>query len=127
MGQNEAALKEVALESDESTRLVVQAEVLHALGRKAESDSALRTMAAKFADVYPAGLAEAYAYRGEPDPAFKWLEHARVVRDPEAWLSNISPFLAPLHKDPRWLPYLRSVGIAPEQLAKLKFEVKLPG
>jgi len=127
MGQKQAALEEAALESDESARLVVQAEALHALGRKAESDTALATMAAKYADVYPAGLAEAYAYRGEPDLAFRWLEHAYAVHDPETPASNVLPLMAPLHKDPRWLPFLRKVGIAPEQLAKVKFEVKLPG
>jgi len=33
---------------------------------------------------------------------------------------------ANVHKDPRWLPFLRKVGKAPEQLAKIKFEPRLP-
>ena len=31
-----------------------------------------------------------------------------------------------IHADPRWLPFLRKIGKAPEQLAKIEFEVKLP-
>jgi hypothetical protein len=31
-----------------------------------------------------------------------------------------------IHADPRWLPYLRKIGKAPEQLAKIEFKVTLP-
>jgi hypothetical protein len=31
-----------------------------------------------------------------------------------------------LHQDPRWLPFLRKLGKASEQLATIKFDVKLP-
>jgi len=31
-----------------------------------------------------------------------------------------------LHDDPRWLPFLREIGKAPEQLAKIEFKVALP-
>ena len=31
-----------------------------------------------------------------------------------------------IHDDPRWLPFLRKLGKAPEQLAKIEFKVTLP-
>ena len=31
-----------------------------------------------------------------------------------------------IHPDPRWLPFLRNVGYAPEQLAQIPFKVRLP-
>jgi hypothetical protein len=31
-----------------------------------------------------------------------------------------------IHGDPRWLPLLRKVGYAPEQLRKIEFKVTLP-
>jgi hypothetical protein len=31
-----------------------------------------------------------------------------------------------IHADPRWLPFLRKIGKAPEQLAKIEFKVTLP-
>ena len=37
------------------------------------------------------------------------------------------PEFAQIHNDPRWLPFLRKLGKAPEQLAAIKFDVKLPG
>jgi hypothetical protein len=33
---------------------------------------------------------------------------------------------ASIQSDPRWLPFLRKVGQAPEQMAKIRFELKLP-
>ena len=33
------------------------------------------------------------------------------------------PTLASLHSDPRWLPLLRRLSMAPEQLAAIKFDV----
>ena len=31
-----------------------------------------------------------------------------------------------IHADPRWLAFLRKLGKAPEQLAKIEFKVTLP-
>ena len=31
-----------------------------------------------------------------------------------------------IHGDARWLPFLRKIGKAPEQLAKIEFKVTLP-
>ena len=38
----------------------------------------------------------------------------------------VEPAVRELHEDPRWLPFLRKIGKAPEQLAAIKFDVKLP-
>jgi len=34
--------------------------------------------------------------------------------------------LANLHGEPRWLPFLESIGKSPAQLAAIPFEVTLP-
>jgi len=36
------------------------------------------------------------------------------------------PLFDKIHSDPRWLPFLRKIGKAPEQLAQIKFKVTLP-
>ena len=71
-------------------------------------------------------IACVFAYRGESDRAFEWLQKAVVTRDSS--LSNLPMelFLRNLHDDPRWLPFLRKLGKAPEQLAAIKFELKVP-
>lgn len=35
--------------------------------------------------------------------------------------------LQKLHGGPRWLPFLKSIGQAPEQLATFEFDVEPPG
>ena len=38
----------------------------------------------------------------------------------------LEPMFVNLHSDPRWLTFLREHGMAPEQVAKIKFDVKVP-
>ena len=71
-------------------------------------------------------IATDFAYRGERDRAFQWLDKAFQYRDPSLGSVALYPTFANLHSDPRWLPFLRKIGIAPEQLAAIKFDVKVP-
>ena len=41
-------------------------------------------------------------------------------------LSQRDEMFENIHSDPRWLPFLRKLGRAPEQLAKIQFKVTLP-
>ncbi len=65
-------------------------------------------------------------FRGEADRAFEWLDKAVTYND--SGLAEIvnQPQYANIHDDPRWLPYLESIGKSPEQLAAIEFNVSLP-
>ena len=41
-------------------------------------------------------------------------------------VDNPQDIVARIHDDPRWSPFLESIGRSPEQLAAIKFEVTLP-
>ena len=93
--------------------------VYHALGRTAEADAALARLTALSATADPFRLAEVYAYRGEADESFRWLEIAARPIDRESgllpaarelWEMQASPLLAPLHADPRWVAWVRGSG-----------------
>jgi hypothetical protein len=62
-------------------------------------------------------LAEIFAFDGEVERAFEWLERARDQRDPglSALLGN--PLLRSLHGDPRWAALLQSLGLPPRTAA----------
>ena len=60
-------------------------------------------------------IALAYAYRGEMDPAFEWLERAYVQRDPGLGMMKISTPLWKMHDDPRWQPFNRSPALLSEK------------
>ena len=55
-------------------------------------------------------IAEAFAWRGENERSFEWLERAYVQRDPGLGHTFTDPFFAPLHEDPRWPLFLRKMG-----------------
>jgi TolB-like protein len=68
------------------------------------------------------GLSMACHAPGQPaasDSALDWL-----IKRPEP--GGLAYNIANLHHDPRWLPFLRKLGQAPEQLAAIKFDVTLP-
>jgi tetratricopeptide (TPR) repeat protein len=87
----------------------------HALGRERESDEAMARMI-EFERVVSAQIAAAYASRGDADATFEYLEKA--ARYGDSGLSEIHSgrMFDFLRDDPRWLPFLESIGLAPAQL-----------
>jgi TolB-like protein/DNA-binding winged helix-turn-helix (wHTH) protein/Tfp pilus assembly protein PilF len=83
-------------------------------GRLAEADAALKRLAAQRGDTMDSiRLAEVYAFRGMSDEAFASLQSERGVLEQAKDLARpqirhfqvelrVSPFLKPLHADPRW-------------------------
>jgi TolB-like protein/DNA-binding winged helix-turn-helix (wHTH) protein/Tfp pilus assembly protein PilF len=83
-------------------------------GRLADADAALKRLAAQSGDTMDSiRLAEVYAFRGLSDEAFAALqERNEMLKRPKDWElpriwnfqdeMRLSPFLKPLHADPRW-------------------------
>jgi TolB-like protein/Tfp pilus assembly protein PilF len=125
-GDAREALTEVEQETDEQLRLPVLAMTYHSLGRTADSDAALAELVRKYEGTSAFPIATVLAYRGEADRAFEWLDKAVRYHDTLVGTLAVYPSLASLHSDPRWLPFLRKLGMAPEQLAAIKFDVTVP-
>ena len=66
------------------------------------------------------------AYRGEADRAFEWLDKAVRYKDPGLTQISTQIEFTNIHKDPRWLPFLESIGKSPAQLNAIQFKVTLP-
>ena len=124
-GEPQAALDEAQKEPKEVQRLLGLTIVYHTLDRKAESDAALATVIKEYPD-WPYNIAYALAWRNERDRAFEWLYKAAAQYDPGLVEMVPEPLFTNLHEDPRWLPFLRKLGMAPEKLAAIKFDVKVP-
>jgi len=125
-GEAKGALAEIEQETSEAWKMIGLPMAYHALGRKADSDAALAALIAKYEKDAPLNIAYVYAFRGEADQAFAWLDKAIEYGDPG--ISEIVPenLFDKIHADPRWLPFLRKIGKAPDQLAKIEFKVTLP-
>lgn len=124
-GRAQLALAEMKLESFEPFRLFGLALAHHSLGEKAQSDAALAETVAKYSKDAAYNIAYIHAWRGEADEAFQWLDKAIEYKDSGLPMVAIEPLFSSLKDDPRWLPFLRKQGKAPEQLDAIRFEVPL--
>jgi tetratricopeptide (TPR) repeat protein len=111
-GRGEEALAQAQQEAEEWARLLAQAIIHHAAGRRAESEAARQELIAKHHVDAAYQVALAYAARGDVDLAFAWLERAYVQRDPGLSEMKTDPLLSSLHNDPRWGAFLRKMGFA---------------
>jgi tetratricopeptide (TPR) repeat protein len=125
-GDAKGALAEIEQETSEIYKMIGLPMAYHALGRKADSDAALAALIAKYEKGAPSNIAGVYAYCGEADKAFVWLDKAVEYGDGGLGEIVTDNLFDKIHADPRWLPFLRKVGKAPEQLAKIEFKVTLP-
>jgi TolB-like protein len=114
----EEAANEAQADAGEWARLLIVSCARWAQKRVQESDAALNELIKNEAELAAFQIAETYAYRGDRDRAFEWLERARRQRDPG--LGNLlkDPLLENLRGDPRWNTFLHTMGLADDQLKK---------
>ena len=85
--------------------------VSYAMGRKAESDAALKRAIEHNAEEWPSAIARVYAFRGERDDAMKWFERAYAVKDEDLYLIRGDPLTKKLEGDPRYQAFLRKMNL----------------
>ena len=125
-GEPEAALEEIADEPDEEYRVKVTALAQYELGRHAEHQASFRELRERWGDVWPSEIAQVYAWKGEADAAFQWLDRAIAQNEDGLDQQYLHPYYEPIRDDPRWREFLERTGTAPEQLAAIDFDVPLP-
>ncbi len=110
-GDAQAALVAMEQETHDVSRLLGIAVVRHTLGDTGASDAALQELIDEHAEGSAYQIAVAYAFRGEIDHAFYWLEQAYDIRDSGLTSILITRWLSNLHDDPRWEPFLNKIGL----------------
>jgi len=58
-------------------------------------------------------VAETFAFFGETEKSFEWLERARILHDPGIIWSRRDPFLASILADPRYRAFLQQMAMPP--------------
>jgi len=125
-GDAEAALAEIEQEPYEVFRLIGLPLAYHDLGREAEYESALDELIEKVGPLSPYDVGSVFAYCGDADRAFEWLDKSVAANDGGSIVILVDRLFANVHSDPRWLPLLRKIGKAPDQVDKIDFKVALP-
>jgi TolB-like protein/class 3 adenylate cyclase/Tfp pilus assembly protein PilF len=114
-GKFEEAVTEANKDSAEWAKYLIVTCARSSQKKAPESDAALEQLK-KLGETAAYQVGEALAWRGEKDQAFSWLERARQQRDPGLAGLGKDPLLENLRTDPRWQPFLQSVGMSEEQL-----------
>jgi TolB-like protein/Tfp pilus assembly protein PilF len=110
-GNPQQALAEIEKEPLAWAKLTGQALVYHALGREQDSRAALASLIAKNHADAGYQIAQVYAYRGESDKSFEWLEHAYAQRDPGLAEIKTDPLLKILRHNPRFTELLKKMRL----------------
>jgi TolB-like protein/tetratricopeptide (TPR) repeat protein len=83
----------------------------YALGRQADSDAALAWLTREHASDHAFWIAQAHAFRGEIDDAFRWLDRAYEQKDAQLYRMKGDPMLKRLAADPRYHAFLRKMKL----------------
>jgi len=83
----------------------------HTLGHAAKSEAALQVEIADHAKGGAYQIAEVYAWRGEADKAFEWLERGFDQHDGGLSFLRIDPLFAAVRNDPRYAALVRKLGL----------------
>ena len=125
-GDFEQAMENYALEPDLEWRAKGTIMALHRLGRIEEFDTGFEDFKNRWGEQWPSEVAHVYAWIGNNDAAFEWLDKAVIQNEEGLNQQYYQPLLRSLHDDPRWAEFReRTIG-SEEQLSAIVFEVNIP-
>lgn len=124
-GDAEGALTEFEKETDDGFRTKGMALAFHDLGEIDRHEALLADFESRWGARWPSGVARAYAYVDRNDQAFHWLDRAIETGDAGLTYHIRQPLFQPVRDDPRWDVALRRVGLSPEQIEGIDFDIPL--
>ncbi|HYV26069.1 MAG TPA: tetratricopeptide repeat protein [Candidatus Eisenbacteria bacterium] len=110
-GNGAAALREAQLEPNEGYRRFELALAHYARGDRSAADAALAELIAKDRNFLAYQIAEVYAWRGEKDKAFEWLQISLNDHDTGTLSLLIDPLMRGLRHDARYDGLLAKMGL----------------
>jgi tetratricopeptide (TPR) repeat protein len=111
-GRPERALEGLQKVADPGWRNVGTALVEHSLKHPQKSQQALDELIESNGQFAAYQIAEIYAWRGENDRAFAWLDRAYSQYDGGLTDIKTDPFFASLHGDPRFKAFLGKMKLS---------------
>jgi tetratricopeptide (TPR) repeat protein len=80
-------------------------------GARGGADSALATLVGRYQTRDGYEIAQIYAYRGETDSAFAWLDRAYAARNQGLTEVKVDPLLQSIRHDPRYVAFLQKMRL----------------
>jgi len=110
-GKPEEGLQYLDFNSENRWQRAMSAIVLHSLGRHEEERPIRQNMIDEYSQTWAFGIVLTYAWHGDLDKAFEWLDIAFEQKDSYMTQLIFNPWLASLHDDPRWEVILDRMGL----------------
>jgi TolB-like protein/DNA-binding winged helix-turn-helix (wHTH) protein/Tfp pilus assembly protein PilF len=111
LGQLPEALDAMQKEPELDVKLARLATVHTAMGQRAESDAALKTLEESYASDNAYEIAQIHAYRGEADAAFEWLQRSFRMHSSKILFIKTDPLLQNLRGDRRFQTLLTNLRL----------------
>jgi len=111
-GRLDQGLIEMQLEPEIEWRQVGIVLALHTLGKHEEEFERREKYIAEYGNVWIFQVAQMYAFHGDIESGFEWLNRAYDERDSGMILVRADPFLHNLRDDPRWDQLLERMGLS---------------
>ncbi len=110
-GKSQEGLQYLDFDSANRWQRVISALVLHSLGRHEEEQQIRQKIIDEKGQSWAYNIAQIYAWHGDRDKAFEWLDIAFEQKDSLMTQLVLNSWLAPLHDDPRWEKFLDKMGL----------------
>ena len=110
-GRYDEALEEIKLETHEFFKLYGMNFVYFAKGDIQRADELFEEFIKKNSEDDPANLADLYAFRGNKEASFKWLNKALEIKDPVLLEALAYPSFKIMYNDPRWHEFINRLNL----------------
>ena len=121
-GKPQQALAEIEKEPSEWKKLTGEALAYHALGREQDSIVALDALVAKHHTLAAYQIAQVYAFRGNANKSFEWLERAYQQRDAGLPEIKSNPLFKNLRNDPRYTELLKKMRLPTQSAYPARYQ-----
>ncbi|MBT8184291.1 MAG: tetratricopeptide repeat protein, partial [Eudoraea sp.] len=105
------AWAEIAQEKHSFFNLYGRNFILYAQGKIPEADASFAEFLEKYGETDPSNVADLYAFRGDYDQSFNWLDKAFKAKDPVLIEALTYPSFEPMYKDDRWRDFIMKIGL----------------
>ena len=122
----EKALETYQLEPDIEWKTKGTALVYYKQGKMEEFEKTFTELRENWGDEWPSEIAHVYAWIGDNDAAFEWLDKAVIDNEEGLYQQYFQPLLNSLHDDPRWEQFREKTVGSSAEMAAIPFVVNLP-